>query len=199
MFNWLLGKPLTPREFWAWFQANAHEFRSLPLPKEKAKAFAKMLARLHHDLGWGIQPGTTPTEPWRLEISAEGRARLISRVEEVVSEAPRIQGWEICAFRQPQPEAKVRLQKSDLTAADVLWVEEGWDEEKIHLTLFIPMEKPIRADDLTQAGFMLLDATLGELMVMTRVGALDFKHISVAPDRARPLTDLPGHIFGQSL
>lgn len=195
MFNWLLGRPLTVGEFWTWFQANAHEFRSPSLPKDKARIFAKMLARLHPDLGWGIQPPALPADSWRLEISAEGRARLISRVEEIVSEAPKVTGWDICAFRQPQPDAKVRLQARDLTPSDVLWVEEGWEEEKIHLTLFVPMEKPIRADDLTQAGLMLLDAALGELMVMTRVGGLDFKHSSVAPDRARPLVELAGYIL----
>ena len=78
-----------------------------------------------------------------------------------------------------------------------MWVEEGWDEERIDLTLFVPMEAPLRADDLSQAGLLMLDATLGELMVMTRVGSLAFKHISVAPDRARPLTALPGHILSQ--
>lgn len=197
MFNWLIGKPISPRELWTWFQAHAHEYRRQDLPKEHVRAFSRMLARVHRDLGWGIQPGESQADSWRLEISAEGKARLINQVEEVVSAAPPIPGWEICAFRQAQPEARVNLQNRELTSEDILWVEEGWDEERIDLTLFVPMEAPLRADDLSQAGLLMLDATLGELMVMTRVGSLDFKHISVAPDRARPLTALPGHILSQ--
>lgn len=197
MLKWFRGSPITPREFWTWFQAHAHEFRTLPLPANHAKAFWKMLGKYHPDLGWGIQPAESPTEDWRLEISAEGKARLISKVEELVAEAPRLPGWEVAAFRQPQPEPRVTLKKFILSPDDILWVEEGWDEERMSVTIFVPMESPIRADDLTQAGLSMLDGVLGEYLVITRVGDLDFKHISVAPDRARPIRELPAHLQAQ--
>lgn len=155
-----------------------------------------MLERYHPDLVWGIQPAESSVDDWRLEISADGKARLIPVVEELVMAAPRLPGWEVAAFRQPQAEPRVTLKGSILGPDDIKWVEEGWEEERIGLTIFVPMNSPIRADDLTQAGLFMLDAVLGEYTVITKIGDLDFKHISVVPDRARPLRDLPAHLTG---
>ncbi len=197
MLRWLRGRPISPSEFWAWFQAHSHEFRSDHLPAAQVKALWKMLGRFHPDLGWGIQPGQNPTDNWRLEISAEGKARLAAKAAELVDAAPELPGWEAVAFRQPQPEPTTKLQNKTLGPDDILWVEEGWDEERMSLTLFVPMESPIRADDLSQAGLSMLDGVLGEYLVITRVGNLDFKHISVAPGRAKPLRELLPHMLSQ--
>ena len=67
---------------------------------------------------------------------------------------------------------------------------------KLDLALYVP---GIGGDDdknIRYVTYLLLDATLGEYDVETKLGRLDFRSASAKPADARPLAQLPALVDG---
>ena len=97
----------TKQQFWVWFQYNSEIYRCLDrmaAPEAQywmdeievhLRSFAK---KIYACIGLPDDGGVA-----KLIISAHGNYNYFKRVEELVSKAPSIPGWEIIAFMPPCP------------------------------------------------------------------------------------------------
>jgi hypothetical protein len=71
------------------------------------------------------------------------------------------------------------------------FVETGRRGALLDVTLFLPIPAGAPKDVLGELGFIALDHKLGEIVVMTRLGHIEFENILAAPSNARLLSELP--------
>ncbi len=125
-----------------------------------------------------------------LTISADGDKSLFPVVRDLVAAAPKIDCWRILALRQPKGVHIVRLNGVDVDPRKVRFVCQV-EAQLAHLRLFVPDFKG--KDDEARGGacFILLDSLIGEYLVETAIGRIEFEAIEAAPKDALPLTELP--------
>ena len=79
-----------------------------------------------------------------------------------------------------------------VVSADQVLVAVEPDGDKLGLTLLIEGYRPTPDDVFEQIGYLLLDRTLGEYDVETRIGYIEFQHGRPRHPRAFvPLAELP--------
>jgi hypothetical protein len=184
----LLRRPSTARDFWSWFAAEAPRLRDLRNPAVLDDIGAR-LAKVDPELAF--QLGQVD-ERCQLEISAEGVRAKIPAVEAFVAAAPPIDGWRVVAFRQPSPGVRVRMGDRQYSADSIHFVLHPGSPAELELYLAGYDAAP---QQLRGLAFLLLDAAVGELAVMTRIGVIDFHDDSRRPTHARPLRDLAAELM----
>lgn len=187
-FGKLFGtkKAMSPAEFWAWFAANAQRFERRP-DQVPVDDFSQQLARVHPGLAFVLGPA--PQGGHELEISADGKRDLIPIVTDVVGAAPPIPGWVIHAFRRPHPGLSIQLGDRTVDAQTVFFDARPNGNA---LDVIVYIDDFDRAPDAVgNLAFVLLDSTIGELAVMTKIIGLDFVDATRRTHSARPLDELP--------
>jgi hypothetical protein len=128
-------------------------------------------------------------------ISANGIGAVFPAVKQLVAAAPSLPKWTIIAFRQPKKDLKdctldfegVKLGEQDI------WFKDEPEGDKIGLILYI---RGFKSDEETQsiagASFLFLDMTIGEYLVVTRIGSIDRRPLPSDPKslKLKPLGDL---------
>lgn len=178
-------------DFWRWFLDTVPNAADLETPARQDQ-LSRQLKEIHPDLCWGFSPEGRSGAV--LEISADGIQELIPTVRLLVDAAPQVPGWQIHAFRQPCSLEGVEIRLGpdlSISADSIFWRELDRDGSTIDLQVFVPHPDPeVRA----QIGFIFLDHCLGELAVMTRLGALDFEDARIGAEGVLPLEALPAHL-----
>jgi hypothetical protein len=184
--------------FWAWFQSNESELLGLDAIDEAKRDFVfdglmQQLTKIHPDMTFELGPAEEGVRP--LIISAGGIREAFSAVENTVLRAPELANWDVIAFRPRQAAGTVlQLDDAKFDPVDVL-VEMFEDEGKIGLALYLP---GVTADDdeetlnfYRQAAYLLLDMSLGEYDVETKVGFIDLQPMPAeTPEMAFPMDEL---------
>jgi len=171
--------------FWAWFAQIAPTL-VFPPSDEMLGAFGDRIHAIHPALGFQIGE---PTDDLVIEISAEGRKRMIPVVVEVVNAAPEIAGWTVRAFRQPCAVASISVGTCTYTTDSVRFAMKR-DDNGTHVALFLD-DFDAAPNEVGPIAFLLLDATIGELAVMTEIVGLKFFDSRNQFVATRPLCDLP--------
>jgi hypothetical protein len=179
--------------FWTWFKAHRLEVAKVksadePIANELAAELHKIDPRLIPELGIGA-------EPRELIISADGLREAFPAVKRLVAAAPAIPGWKVVAFR-PRKGADVTVDLgggTKLGENDLFFVvlPTAKPPAPIDLLLYVPGIGGPDDKAVKQVAFLLLDATLGEYDVETKVGGIAIKPVGEKPPSAKPLKDLP--------
>ena len=163
-------------KFWRWFQANSSRFQDFE--KDRDIIFEELRTELHR-----LDPNLTfefgPVVSGRREfiISADGVRSAFPSVLSLVARAPHLADWTVIAFRPPKS-LDLSLEINGLRiGADDLCFEEFKTDGRVALALYIRGLTEERRDVFTQAAFILLDCALGEYVVETAVGGLDFRKL----------------------
>lgn len=188
MWFWKKRDPI--EEFWAWFAANAESFRAMNPPNDRAlKQLHGKLAEVKAGLvpEFALENGVATT----LVISADGNRALFPDVVAVVRRAPELPGWRIVAFRQPgRLTVAIEMHGQRLGAAD-LWFSTEQDGAKTGVNLFVRGLTDDNRQLLGGAAFLLLDNALGEYLVETAIGFVDFHPLPEEPGPGlRPFPEL---------
>ena len=186
----LFGRSGTPASFWKWFAASASRYEG-PLDQGHIEELSTQLRRVHPDLAFQI--GKSRQGGWELEVSADGIRAMIPVVQELVAAAPAIPGWTVQSFRQPQTGISVEMNGRSYNAQEVYYQLARGTGAGVDLEIFIA-GFDAAPEAVGQIGFILLDSTIGELAVMTRVAGIDFHDLARRGDTARPLAELPGEL-----
>jgi hypothetical protein len=178
-----------PELFWNWFIE--HEDMLLDCKVDQEARFDQLAAELQKvdpDLTFEIGPHERGRE---FVISAGGIKRAFPSVSSLVDAAPPLARWQVTAFRpRRMPASIVEFRGKRVSPQDVQFtlLDNG---KTAGLYLFIPGFREDDAD-LKQIGYLLLDETLGEYDVESRLGLIKM----LPPDartegRRHPLAELP--------
>lgn len=188
--------PKQIEEFWTWFVAHRSEFEAVT-PKDSNDILITIGERLR-TISDGLVAEMSPAAEGsrELTISAEGDRRKFPIVKEIVSKAPKLDGWVFTAFRQPAKK-------------DFILTAEGieYDTSKM---FFVPLVEGkqfdliVYTDNLDEKdedrafrfGMVVMDNFLGEYDAATKVRRYGFRDLNNLKDRSelRKLNELPKFI-----
>lgn len=187
---WFQSKTVDPIvAFWQWFADHSDGLLAMDEPHEPTMdALHHQLKRIHPDLVFEFDVHSSPRV---FIVSADGNSRLFSTVREIIKRAPQLPGWEFLAFRQPgSTDVVIEMRGIRLGPEDVSFVVVP-DHGRAGVTLYL---RGLAEDDreaLSHAAFILLDNALGEFLVETAVGFIEFEPLENAPAEANnSLADL---------
>jgi hypothetical protein len=178
--------------FWTWFAQHAAELKAEPDLQKAMERISDETAKIDPDLiGEVALEGNTR----QLVLSADGKRELFPKVQAVYAARPgHIDGWSVIAFR-PRDKAidgmTIDMGKHTVEAKQVKFVAEPADH-KLDVVVYIPHFTTV--DEMGSLGFILLDHTVGEYDMETKIGGVDFASLDDAPKTAKPLNELPAAV-----
>ena len=160
-------------EFWGWFQSNAPALLEVQTGGEPVcEVLMQQLHRIAPELTFQFGPVTDGRREF--VISADGIRDAFPAVEALAGAAPALAQWTITRFRPGLPGPhRLKVGGIEVHSKDVLLRAEP-DGDRIGLTVAVPGLVPTREQRWEQAGFILLDMALGEYLVETRIGYIEF-------------------------
>ena len=180
--------------FWNWFLANSKSLHSMIEPDESTiDAVHNQLTKIHPDLVFEVE---VQRQPRAFVVSADGDRSLFPLVADVVSRAPAMPEWEVLAFRQPGPtDVAIEMRGIRLGPNDV-WFTMQPTHDKVDLTMFVRGMVDENREAMSHGVFILLDNALGEYLVETAVGRIDFVELppEPLPEDFRPFPELPASV-----
>ena len=129
-------------------------------------------------LSWEVGPGTST--PWQLVISPNLNRDLRQKAQEIVSQAPELEGWEFYPARRPKDwNYKVLMERSN--GGEPLQLDaSGWSfvllqyPDGVKEVLLQGTNLPtLNDDERWQAAAITLESILGEDVVMDRINEFD--------------------------
>jgi len=178
-------------DFWRWFVLNEDRLFALaeaadPLMRE----LAERLQSCHEDLTFEL---SSPREGRReFAVSAGGIRDAFPAARALADSAPSLPRWTVFFLRQRKmlPVACM-VNGATIDTASVQF-HLAPQRDKIHVSLFLPGYSAHERATFATIGFLLLDASLGEYDVETKVGRVDFLPIAEAGTiPTRPIAELP--------
>jgi hypothetical protein len=180
----------TPEEdFWNWFKSN--EDTLFNFEKNRERTFDKLGTEMHK-----LNPSLTfefgPIEDGKREfvISADGIKDAFPEVEALYAAAPSLPRWKFIKFRPRRKPMDVNYGGVSVPAASVK-VQLSRNGQLADLTVFIPTYSESKREAYTAIAFLLLDGTLGEYDVETRVGQIQVGAAPKSTVRTFSLETLP--------
>lgn len=191
----LFGLRTREQRFWDWFSRNAAQIRHFESDQEVILSeLGEALSKVNDSLVFEIGPDESPRQ---LYISADGLVECFPQVEKLVGSVPDIPDWNVIAFRQPgNPDAEIRFGAHTLGASDI-WFSARQGDGLTDLVLYVRGMCEEDFEPLAGAVFILLDNLLGEYVVATRIGEIDWDVLPADPTAAAlsPFTNLR-EVFG---
>jgi hypothetical protein len=179
--------------FWAWFRENTAFLETYA--EDTPGVVGEIGERLNAvDPRLAFELGRADDGAYEFIVSADGIREVFPEVVALVKAAPAVPGWRIVAFRPRKPGSlgrTVRYGPVEL-GADALWYRASDQADRVALTLCVEGRDEDGARAMLGPIFLLLDATLGEYDVTTRIGAIEFAACPAQPVAAglRPISDL---------
>lgn len=182
-----LFKKVDPIEvFWSWFYENKDRISKIQPPHDPMiQEIGKRLQKISPALCWESSEDD-------FVVSADGIRAVFPLVEKVVAAEPRMPGWTVTAFRQPK-DADLTMGGRTYDGNSVRIVvakREGLTD----VTVFLDGLNEENRDSMSGAGFLLLDCAIGEYDVATKLGAINFQPMALAPGGHLPLSDLKDYV-----
>ena len=174
-FN-LFGQKSEEDKFWNWFQKNEHiyfhEIENLEVRESIFDDLSKHLSKVNSDLAFEFSP-IHDNGKRELMISAEGIKELFPIVEKLINKAPKLQNWNLIAFRQRIPGDDFSLEYGEFKIGySDLYFRHSEQNEQLGIELNIR-----NFDDQGQtknAIYILLDGLLGEYDVTTGIDWIEW-------------------------
>jgi hypothetical protein len=180
-------------EFWTWFRGNAIRLHSLE-PVRALTLIQEELAKVDPALVVALEPHDDG--PWKLVISPDGIREKVGILQRLVAHCRDCENWRIVAFRQPaaNPDLCIHIPGGfSCTVDDVHWVPHDRRGDLLDVTLYVNLPHNAPRDADGRVGFQLIDHYLGEHVLMTRLGAIEFRR-GGGPPEARPLSAMRAYL-----
>lgn len=181
--------------FWNWFVLHESELFNLRLDREEERErifdeLAAQLQKVHPDLTFEL--GLGPHEARReFVISAGGIKRAFPKVSSLAGAAPPLDRWKVIGFRPRRNAVNVfefRGKRVDPKDVQFTLLSNG---KMLGVRLFIPGYQETDAD-MKQIGYLLLDESLGEYDVESRLGLIEMLSPETRTEGPRhPFAELP--------
>ncbi len=182
-------------QFWAWFDSYQDGIDDvIPWQEEHLDEILERLSRI--EPGLAVELGVREDGVTEMTISADGVRERFPIVEQIVSQAPSMEGWEVIAFRQPiKADFSLTCGDLELRPAELYFQpleEDGALDIIVYGQGFCDQDK----DDLGYHGLIMIDSLIGEYDCVTQVRHYDFQELPDEQDREGllPLSQLPSFI-----
>ncbi|MFT6396656.1 MAG: hypothetical protein ACJAYU_001399 [Bradymonadia bacterium] len=173
---WPFSRKSKEETFWNWVAANTDR---LDRPVEELGLSVTELTAAVRKAAPGLMGELALSEEQvvnEIVISADGRKELFPAVQQLVAAAPSTLPWKVTAFRQPRMTTGMKIGMPGMElSSDEMWFSTKPDGELVALTVFIDALTEENRDMVCHAGFMLVDAAVGEVFLETRVGEISFE------------------------
>jgi hypothetical protein len=190
MLKSLFKRESAEQKFWRWFQTVSDRFYQMSEAdqEELFDLFQKHLQKVHNELVFEFSALPDSNGRREIVISADGLRELIPFVLKLVNTAPPFEKWEITAFRQRMEGTEISYNGYRLSEETIFFTYEFSPEKDfIHVELFVDDFE----EDMTGALFLILDNTLGEFQVMTKLGNIHFADLEgMKKEELLPLSQL---------
>ena len=174
--------------FWTWFGAHAKALHDDPDLRATMQTISDQLDKIECDVFAEIaQQADTRT----LVLTADGKKEHFPLIKDIYAARADAAGWKVVAFRQRTPPAEAMPIEIDGKTLDpkTMKFTAKKNGDKLDIVVFVPGFTTI--DDLGSGAFVVLDHTVGEYDLETKIGAIDWQSTKKAPADARPLVELP--------
>ncbi len=180
--------------FWDWFEKNESRYFSMDFnnQQEQEKLFDELGNRLEKiNENFTFEFGKLDENTMDLVISAGGIEQAFPEVIALVNAAPKLERWKTTAFRQKKDEvSSIQLGGIEINGDNTV-VRLYKDGDKIGVVLFLPEYTETPNQVFEQIGFLLLDQTLGEYVVGTKVGFVEFEKNEGVIENSMKLGEMP--------
>ena len=181
------------KDFWDWFVRHEPKLFSFCADREDEREsvfdeLAAQLQKVHPDLAFEFGPNEARRE---FVISAGGIKGAFSSVSSLVGAAPILDRWRITAFRpRRNPVNVMEFRGKHVDPKDVQFTLLS-NGKMPGVRLFIPGYQGTDSD-LKTIGYLLLDESLGEYDVESRLGLIEMLSPNTPTDGQRhPFSELP--------
>lgn len=177
--------------FWKWFVANEPRLFAFESDREPTfDALTKQLNRVNGDLTFEFGPITNGKREF--VISAGGIKAAFPAVEALYSKAPSLPRWIWVKFRPRRlPINDLEYDGKKVRVDDVRYLL-AKDGDKVGVVLFFDGYNEAQKGIYGQMGYLFLDEALGEYVVETQVGFIEFQsRASRHFGQSHPLEELP--------
>jgi hypothetical protein len=162
------------QEFWTWFQGIATSLTTDVENRDLLEELDRRLHQLDSRLSWEVGPGAVET--WQLVVSPNLERDLRPRAQEIICQAPVIQGWEFHAARRPKDwDYKLLMERPDGTEPVQLDVS-GWGfvllrypDGNYEILLQGNNISLLDNDERWQAAALTLESILGEEVLLDKI------------------------------
>jgi hypothetical protein len=193
----------TEEEFWEWFKKNNSKYfylNQIESPEEKENLLQELLERLHaycDNLFFEI--GGIPNDPQELIISAEGNQEYFHKVEMLVSKAPKINDWQIIAFKPPIGTDFITHYEDIKLDPHKIWflpLNNKNNPKSLGLRMYLPNYNSEKEHTFLEGCYQVIDAILGEKSSSLDINHLELDRLPRDPEKEGliELTELPKYI-----
>jgi hypothetical protein len=170
------------KQFWDWFEQNNASYfflNQLDNEAEREKLLEEFLKQLHlYCPKLFFEIGGMPDETQDLIITADGNVAYFPDVEALVAEAPRMENWNVIAFK-PATDGSFAIEYEgvdfDPNEAWFMPLENAAKPGALGLRIFIEKIDHEQKIQLVTAAYLVLDSLLGE-----KTNALAIQHVEFA-------------------
>lgn len=183
-------------KFWSWFKANQTRLSNYQQDPDKIIGEVVDSAQNIQD-GLAIEFQPPENNIIKVTISADGDRNLFPIVEEIISRAPKLEGWQFFAFRQRIPISKLNQivikaegPELDPTKMKFLPIQKG---DSLDIIVYTEKLNENNFNQIAYSGLMLIDNILGEYDCVTKINKYDFQTFPTNKselNELRPLVDL---------
>lgn len=185
------------QEFWQWFSDHSNIFYNSVKNNDNVEAtFIEPLGEKLEQIkdGFYFLAGMCDENTAELVITADCNVANIVFVEELVDEAPTLEGWKITALKQPSPDAEFGLIMDGFSFdAEKLFFfsnDHYYYPDEIDITI---VHKDLNEDNISQISLgvnIFLDNYLGELTYVNTIDNLKIVGLKDADKDLVPITKL---------
>lgn len=205
MFNFLFGQKDTSinsyEDFWNWFKKNEKTFFNIVKKSDDVEdKFLNIISPKLDEIkdGFWMLAGMHDDNTAELVITADGYAKNIVFVEELIAKAPQIKGWKFTALKPALEIQNVGIQMGDYKFnSDNLFFYSNEDKnypDEIDITIVHDELTNENRLEISNGIYIFLDNYLGELDFLNNIDLLDYAIKEDATKELIPISKLKDYI-----
>ncbi len=169
-------------KFWAWFKTNESRLKKFEeAPGTYLEEILAQAKKIQDGLAIELEPPRNNII--RMTISADGDRFLFPLVQNIISKAPAISGWEFIAFRQRMDAEVLKTLKMKAGALELSPSEMKFfpivNNDSLDLIIYTDGVTDDNYLQVAYGGLLLLDNILGEYDCVMKVRTYDFHNMPV--------------------
>jgi hypothetical protein len=182
VFSFFKSKKNKEAEFWSWVVAHIDQITKIESGHDPIYQLAnEQLKKYHRELILEVCGD-------RLIITADGMKRYFPDVEKLVAAAPESDDFEVVAFRQAQGFSAINYNGVDISPDDIYFDYEVV-KGKLDINIYHKDYSEQNRNLIGGAIFVILDHGIGEYLVETKLGHMEF-HTLAEQNNLFPIRDI---------